>query len=199
MHIVPGRRSIYHDRTMPMKWPCWVLAITHQMRRKGILYKYKRKSLKMLITQVLVVPHHLSIMPSPLAVSLLGGGDVVPLPRREPSLASRSRKSDHNSANDSLLLELLAMSMGSLKPLLSDGVDGVRRKGDMGRRRLLLEAPGRARPACSRCSGYVSFKMLHVDHRAYHLSSLAMQLSAAMPQTSSGPIGQWRGNAESSL
>jgi hypothetical protein len=44
------------------------------------------------------------------------------------------------------------MSMGSLMPLLSDGVDGVRRKGDMGMRRLLFEAPGRARPACSRCS-----------------------------------------------
>jgi len=38
---------------------------------------------------------------------------------------------------------------------LREGVEGVRRKGDMGRRRLeeLDAAPGRARPACSRCSG----------------------------------------------
>ena len=99
-----------------------------------------------------VTTHHLSAMPSPLAVSLLGGGDVVPLPRREPSFASRSRKSDQSSANDSLLLELLAMSIGSLMLLFSEGVDGVRRNGDMGMRRLLFDAPGRARPACSRCS-----------------------------------------------
>jgi len=75
--------------------------------------------------------HHLSVMPNPLAVSLLGGGEVAPLPLREPSLASRSRKSDQSSANDSLLLELLAMSIGSLMPLFSEGVEGVRRKGDM--------------------------------------------------------------------
>ena len=73
------------------------------------------------------------------------------LPLRESD--SRSKKSDHSSANDSLLLELLAMSIGSLIPLLRDGVDGVRRKGDIGMRRLLLEVPGRARPACSFCSG----------------------------------------------
>jgi hypothetical protein len=75
--------------------------------------------------------HHFSIMPSPLVVSLLGGGEVVPLPLGEPSFASRSRKSDQSSANDSLLLELLAMSIGSLMPLFSEGVEGVRRKGDM--------------------------------------------------------------------
>ena len=45
------------------------------------------------------------------------------------------------------------MSMGSLIPLLRDGVDGVLRKGDIGMRRLVLEVPGRARPACSFCSG----------------------------------------------
>lgn len=88
-------------------------------------------------------------------MSLLGGGDVVSLPRLESSPASRSRKSDHNSANDSLLLELLAISMGSFIPL-NDGVEGVRLKGDIGIRRLLFDAPGRASPACSRCSVKVS-------------------------------------------
>lgn len=78
------------------------------------------------------------------------GGEVGTLPLRDSD--SRSRKSDHSSANDSLLLELLAMSMGSLIPLLRDGVDGVLRKGDIGMRRLVLEVPGRARPACSFCS-----------------------------------------------
>ena len=34
-----------------------------------------------------------------------------------------------------------------------DGVLGVRCQGEMGVRRLGLEAPGRERPACSRCSG----------------------------------------------
>jgi hypothetical protein len=92
-----------------------------------------------------------SLIPKPLAVSLLGGGEVGTLPLRESD--SRSRKSDHSSAKDSLLLELLAMSMGSLMPLLSEGVDGVRLKGDMGILRLLFEVPGRARPACSFCSG----------------------------------------------
>lgn len=90
------------------------------------------------------------------ALSFLGGGLVV-LPRRDasfPSAASRSKKSCHSSASDSLLLELLAMSIGS-EMELSEGVDGVRRKGELGRRRLELDvAPGRARPACSRCSGW---------------------------------------------
>jgi hypothetical protein len=37
--------------------------------------------------------------------------------------------------------------------LLSDGVEGVRRNGEMGIRRPEVDAaPGRARPACSRCS-----------------------------------------------
>jgi hypothetical protein len=91
---------------------------------------------------------------SPNAPLLTGGLLGVPgLPLSLPSAASLSRKSCHNSASDSLLLELLAMSMGSLA-LLSDAVEGVRRKPDMlGRRRPVDAAPGRARPACSRCSG----------------------------------------------
>lgn len=100
-------------------------------------------------------------MPKPLALvllSLLGGGDAA-LPLLEPSFPSadsRSRKSCHSSASDSLLLELLAMSIGS-EAELSEGVEGVRRKGDSGMRRLeaVDAVPGRARPACSRCSAYL--------------------------------------------
>lgn len=149
------------------------LSIVRHMQAKCILYKYKKKVLRMLVSPICGVGHHFSLMPSPLAVSLLGGGEVVPLPRREPSLASRSRKSDHSSANDSLLLELLAMSIGSLMPLLRDGVDGVRRKGDMERRRLLLEAPGRARPACSRCSRDTSVPTSYTAGRRVHTVSPA--------------------------
>lgn len=67
-----------------------------------------------------------------------------------PSSALRSRKLAHRSANDSLLAE---EGVGSeKKSVLRDGVLGVLWKGEVGRRRLLLEAPGLARPACSRCS-----------------------------------------------
>lgn len=94
-----------------------------------------------------------SLMPKP--VRFLGGGDA-PLPLRDtslPSAASRSRKSCQSSANDSLLLELLAINIGSLM-LLREGVEGVRLKGDIGSRRPeeVDAVPGRARPACSRCS-----------------------------------------------
>lgn len=83
-----------------------------------------------------------------------------------PSAASRSKKSCHSSANDSLLLELLAMSMGSAAAALKLGVDGVRLNGDKGRRRLPLEVavPGRARPACSFCSATtVSYTQIESD------------------------------------
>lgn len=74
-----------------------------------------------------------------------------------PSAASLSRKSCHNSANDSLLLELLAISIGSDMEL-SDGVLGVRRNGDAGIPSL-EDVPGRARPACSFCSGYGQYEL----------------------------------------
>lgn len=109
----------------------------------------------------LMHPNHIyfSMIPRPLPVSLRGGGDVaiLPLPRRDSSPASRSRKSDQSSASDSLLLELLAISIGSFMLLLREGVEGVRRKGDIGMRKLLFDAPGRARPACSRCSALRQF------------------------------------------
>lgn len=67
-----------------------------------------------------------------------------------PASASCSRKLDHNSASVSLLDALL--SINSVARL---GVLGVRR-GVPGTRSLpVLEVPGRARPACSRCSGSV--------------------------------------------
>jgi hypothetical protein len=65
----------------------------------------------------------------------------------EPSSALLSKKPVHRSANDSLLPE------GSVKNSDDNvGVLGVRWNGDIGRRRLLLAAPGLARPACSFCS-----------------------------------------------
>jgi len=71
-----------------------------------------------------------------------------------PSCASLSRKSLHSSANESLLVGVEALLSNCV---LRDCVEGVRRKGEEGRRSvddIELEegAPGRARPACSFCS-----------------------------------------------
>lgn len=91
--------------------------------------------------------------PDPASVAAL-----LMLPFRDgaspaPSCALRSRKPAHSSASDSLSLA----EVGSEKrSALSEGELGVRWKGDAGRRRLLPEAPGRARPACSRCSSVQS-------------------------------------------
>jgi hypothetical protein len=72
----------------------------------------------------------------------------------EPSSALRSRKPAHRSANDSFA----EVGVGSEKnSVFRDGVLGVLWNGDAGKRRLPAEAPGRARPACSRCSS-VQFK-----------------------------------------
>jgi hypothetical protein len=97
------------------------------------------------------------LIPSPLPV--LVGGELTVLSLLEPdpafpSVASLSRKSCHSSASDSLLLDELAMSMGSVAAELREGVEGVRRKGDKGIRSPVEECdvPGRARPACSFCS-----------------------------------------------
>lgn len=74
------------------------------------------------------------------------------LPRRDgfilPTSASCSRKLDHSSANDSLLEAPLSMNS-----VARFGVLGVRR-GVPGTRSFpgRLDVPGRARPACSRCS-----------------------------------------------
>jgi hypothetical protein len=106
--------------------------------------------------------YFIPLRPNPLSV--LGGGltvlppldTVLPLLSAPPfpSFASLSKKSCHSSANDSLLLELLAISIGSAAAALNEGVDGVRLNGDNGMRRPveLDAAPGRARPACSFCS-----------------------------------------------
>jgi hypothetical protein len=85
-----------------------------------------------------------------LSVSLLSKTGVAELGLLEsdgletPSCDSRSKKSDHSSARDSLLVRVSSCE--------SDGVLGVRRNGDMGTRSALLDAPGRAKPACSFCS-----------------------------------------------
>ena len=62
-----------------------------------------------------------------------------------PSLASLSKKSLHNSARLSLLVVLSNC-------VLRDGVLGVLRKGEAGTLNAILDAPGRANPACSFCS-----------------------------------------------
>lgn len=72
-----------------------------------------------------------------------------------PSSALRSRKLAHRSDRDSLLADV---GVGSEKnSVFKEGVLGVLWNGECGRRRVLLEAPGLARPACSRCSS-VQFK-----------------------------------------
>lgn len=66
-----------------------------------------------------------------------------------PSSALRSRNPAQRSARDSL------PDVGGAsekKSVLKDGVLGVRWKGEAGRRKVLCDAPGRARPACSFCS-----------------------------------------------
>ena len=65
-----------------------------------------------------------------------------------PACDSCSRKLDQSSASDSLLLAPLSMNS-----VAKVGVLGERR-GLLGTRSLLeaFEVPGRARPACSRCS-----------------------------------------------
>lgn len=72
-----------------------------------------------------------------------------------PSSALRSRKLAHRSDRDSLLADV---GVGSeKKSVFKEGVLGVLWNGECGRRRVLLEAPGLANPACSRCSS-VQFK-----------------------------------------
>ena len=68
-------------------------------------------------------------------------GDLI------PSCASCSKKSDHSSARDSFLVP-----PSGKNSVDNAGVLGVRCHGDTGTLRFGLEAPGRARPACSRCS-----------------------------------------------
>ena len=87
-------------------------------------------------------------MPVPVAALLalpfrLSDGSVA------PSCALRSRKPAHSSARDSLsLFEDVSLNTSVFR----DGELGVRWNGDVGKRKLLLDAPGRERPACSLCS-----------------------------------------------
>ena len=89
---------------------------------------------------------------SPLLVSgLTRGAELLTLPLLlpavEPSSALLSRNPVHSSANDSLF------AGDSVKNSVdNEGVLGVRWNGDMGKRKLLFDAPGLARPACSFCS-----------------------------------------------
>lgn len=67
-----------------------------------------------------------------------------------PSSALRSRNPAHRSARDSF--PDVDGGASEKNSVLRDGVLGVRWKGEAGRRSVLCDAPGRARPACSFCS-----------------------------------------------
>ena len=82
-----------------------------------------------------------------------------------PSWASCSRKSDHNSANDSFRLPLSGKNSA-----VNAGVLGVRCQGEMGVLKLGLDAPGRAKPACSLCSKTV--RWFDVSARSNYLPSV---------------------------
>lgn len=72
-----------------------------------------------------------------------------------PSSTLRSRNPAHRSASDSLVAAPPAddaEAASAKNSVLSAGELGVRWNGEAGRRRVLLRVPGRARPACSRCS-----------------------------------------------
>jgi hypothetical protein len=100
-----------------------------------------------------------------------------------PSCVSRSRKSDHSSARDSLLVRVSSCE--------SDGVLGVRRNGDMGTRRALLDAPGRARPACSFCSVTIlELRRKIRDQYMYLRSNSTARQSAAELEISWDPRDQ---------
>src|SRR5690625_4725053 len=81
-------------------------------------------------------------------LSLLG-------PFGTPAWASCSKKFDLSSARESLL-SLVVLWFSEKNSVASDGVLGVRCTGVVGILRLpkveLVVPPGRARPACSRCS-----------------------------------------------
>ena len=85
------------------------------------------------------------------------------------SCASCSKKSDQSSARDSFLVP-----PSGKKSVDKAGVLGVLFHGDKGTRRLEFDAPGRLRPACSRCSTLVrqSNRASGRNSRSYHLSRL---------------------------
>lgn len=109
-----------------------------------------------------------------------------------PASASCSRKLDHNSASVSLLEA--PFSINSVAKL---GVLGVR-SGVPGTRSFpgMFDVPGRASPACSRCSGSALDLGSDFDQKGatYHHSSLRELQSVARFGTSSGRIGLSRGN-----
>ena len=92
-----------------------------------------------------------------------------------PSAASCSRNSDHSSARDSFLLLWLLLS--NARSVLRDGVLGVLCQGEIGTLRFGFDAPGRARPACSRCSGWTSVEC----HRVRRGKNYAPSVQASRP------------------
>jgi hypothetical protein len=106
----------------------------HNATRNGVSYTWNYHPLEL----------------SPPLVSGLGAELLtlpLLLPALEPSSALLSRNPVHRSASDSLF------DSDSVKNSVdNEGVLGVRWNGDTGKRKLLFEAPGLARPACSFCS-----------------------------------------------
>lgn len=71
-----------------------------------------------------------------------------------PSCTSCCRKSDQSSANDSFLVP-----PSGEKSVDKTGVEGVRCHGEIGTLKFGFDAPGRTRPACSRCSTVIRMLM----------------------------------------
>lgn len=91
-----------------------------------------------------------TVIPVPVLLDTLPFLESVPkVSMGLPSSTLRSRKPAQRSARDSFPDEGAFSEKNSV---LRDGVLGVRWKGETGRRSVLFEAPGRARPACSFCS-----------------------------------------------
>lgn len=146
-------------RTLNRALKCWFLCLlncTVCLRHK---HAPSGRAMQAMILTVIAKPYFSGIsgtagglfapcIPSPARDGRLPTVAVLPL-LLLPTSASCSRKLLHSSASDSLLL-LLSFIIGWSE--FREGVLGVRRKGDIGIRRLPVMPPGLDRPACSRCS-----------------------------------------------
>lgn len=149
------RRMHRKDFGLALPWRYYI-AIQHSPRKGSLNCLSERRSVKASSaiescqSERCFLPHPPTpFKPSPgLFLPFVGLVTALSLRLLPPASASLARKSDHSSASDSLL----APPGVSGKSAERDGVLGVRLKGDMGMRRDAFEAPGRAKPACSRCS-----------------------------------------------
>ncbi len=118
---------------------------------KGLLYMVDNSNVFLLPLPISLPHHPLGSgfdIPVVATLDMLSFLDAGPVPGTVSSTLF-SRKPAQRSASDSLA----DVGVSSEKySALRDGVLGVRWNGDDGRRRLLVEVPGLASPACSRCS-----------------------------------------------